>query len=929
MNYRHKKELEQRLRRIVLCSADVEPGMVTAYIKRVAESDFHGARKEVFDAYDSLAQHLAKEYVDFALEFLIEKPDEEQEYEPWGAPSSRLSDYHELGIGERYEFYPSSPVRGPFLRLLRENEDEGLRLIQTLANTAAQNWRAREQQERHGESGTTLTPLPVVINLTSGPREFWGDGEVYRWFRPNATGPNAVMSAVMALELWMEQEIEAGRDAVALFEKILYGSECVAILGVCMSVALANPHKCLRAVLPVASSPSVWMMDIRRYTGDLMGSFGGDPFGRHRHIYELQAKRDKLPQRRMEVRHLGTYYLFGKDKPLAEAFAQAVANFTENLPFVYEEERENPGAIAWLKKEMQFFQSFGNRDNYRFIETERGTEVSVEHPQHLIEQNREELTAMAERNLWIRLNTWAHQSIEAGKAANSMSVEEALVAAQQIQRPDDFLTLYLNHGGNVENWRLKAIAGVAAASLSADFERVQAQGQLDWCRRVLLAAAHMPEKGDILDSRKGGLFDDPKVYAGRGLGALVAHNSADLEVRETLLRLVTATHYNVITAVFSGLQNAWGVDEGLCSNALSLALSLCLRPRKIKVSFYSAERGETEAKWVDKLLKAHIKNLKNNLVPAIPRIRRSKRFSFLWELTVHIVENLPIAALLNTPDGHKKILQLIDDLVSWTVAKHKPEVESEDDPRKQRYQKHRRDVLHLWEWNKFLFSWLSRLSTLLSSEETREHILVPIKNSWPDAPRLTADLLEYYFFTNIAMSSTPTAKAQAEWREMCGWILDDLHGKRNDQYLDEDEAAAASLIIFVHHNMALFDKGWEHVTLFTDVIDKWIDAIEANADFYSHLLIMLSEAGNSFFPEPTLKWLNRFLGASWPTKELLEEHQNGVRTAELLERVWNDVEGQIRSDKAILQRFSWLVDQLVPLGIPLASLLQQKLEQRG
>jgi hypothetical protein len=67
--------------------------------------------------------------------------------------------------------------------------------------------------------------------------------------------------------------------------------------------------------------------------------------------------------------------------------------------------------------------------------------------------------------------------------------------------------------------------------------------------------------------------------------------------------------------------------------------------------------------------------------------------------------------------------------------------------------------------------------------------------------------------------------------------------------------------------MALFDKGWEYVTLFTNVIDKWVDVIEANANFYSHLLIMLSEAGKSFFPEPALKWLSRLLGASSHTKD--------------------------------------------------------------
>jgi hypothetical protein len=927
MRYRQIKELEQRLRGILLCSGDVEPEMVAAYIRSVSKSGSHGVMKEVFDAFDSLAQDLPSEYVDFALEFLIEKPEEEVESDPWEMSASRLDD-HELGIEGHYEFYPTSPLRGPFLRLLRENEDQGLRLIQTLANTAARNWRAREQKQRHGDSRSTLTPLPVTINLPSGPREFWGDDEVYRWFRPNATGPEAVMCAVMALELWMEQQIEQGRDPDTLFERILSGSECVAILGVCVSVALANPQACLRAVLPLAISPAIWRMDIRRYTGDLMGSFGGDPFGRNRHLFELQVKRDRLPQRRMEVRHLGTFYLFGGDESLGKAFAEGVTSFIDNLPFMYEEMRQDPKAIAWLKKDMQFFQSFGDRNNYHFLKTERGTEVSVRQPQALIDQNSEELSAMAERNLWMRLNSWAHQSIEAGVAANGLSIEEAISAAQKIQRTDDFHTPYLNDGGSVENWRLKAIAGVAAASLSVDFDRVIELGRLDWCRGVLLAAARMLEKGHLLDSRKGGLLDDPKVYAARGLGAFVTHTSADFEIREMLLRLVAETHYNVIAAVFAGLQNAWETDEVLCWNALSMGLSLCLRPRKIQVTFYSAERGAVEAKWVDRVLQTHIKNLKTNVVPPIPRIRASKVFHLLRDLAAQIIERLPIAILLNDTDGREKILQLVDDLVSWTIAKHKPEKDG-NESQNRHYNEHRRNVLHLWEWNKFLFSWLSRLSSQISSELGSKHIFEPIRAVWTDAPRLTVDLLQYYFFTNIAVRGGPSVNAQHEWLEMCYGVLDDLYAMRNDRHWDEDESEAASVIIFVRHNMALFDEGWEYVTLFTDVIDRWIDVVKRNASFYSHLLIMLSQARKSFFPEPALEWLNRFLAASPHVKELLREHQNGERTAELLELVWKQAEVQIRGDKPTLQGYSWLVDQLVPLGIPLASLLQQKLEQRG
>ena len=919
MDYRERNEFKRRLRKIVLHSADVAPDEVKAYIRGVAAGESHYVKREVFKEFAPLAAHLPKEYVDFCIDFLIAKPEDRAAFDSWHGPSSRVTDYHALGIEEHDEFYPPSPTRGPFLRLLRENEDEGLRLIQTITNRAAQNWRAREQHRRHDDPEVKLTPLPVVIKLPSGTREFWGDDEVYRWFRPSSSGPHAVMSALMALELWMEEQVEAGRDANAFFEKVLSGSECAAVLGVCVSIALGYVERCLRAVLPVVSSPRVWDMDIRRLTGDLGGSLGGDL------TYERQAKRDKLTQRRVDVRHLSPHYLFGADNSLRAEFEQAVAAFTENLPFPYEEARESPEAADWLNNQMRIYQSWGDRGNYHSIRTERGTELYFQQPQHLVEQNKEELSATAERNLWMRLNLWAHNIIKEGRADDQLTVEYAVGAAKQLLRPGDYNTPYVNHGGNIENWRLQAVTGVAAASLLADFDWVEKHGQLDWCRSALLAAARMPYGDYLMDSRDGvGLFD-PKVSAARGLGALVTHSVADEEVRAELLRLAGDTHRDVVGSVFKGLHDAWRVDNVLCWNVLSLAFSLCLQPRNVKPPFRSAKRGKAEARWADKLVEDHLRNLRNGYVPSVPNIQKAKGTRFLWKLGERVIGDLPLEHLCQEAATRTQLLQLADDLLSWTIVEHKPK--SSDLVGSQQ---RRERPLHLWEWNKALLTWSVRLAGLLTVEETRSHILDPVRNCWHEVPGLTADLMQQYIFTSVGNPAAPTRKAQSEWREMCGWVLDDLQQRAERRsYYESDEADAVSLIVFVRHNMALVDEGKSHINLFVDVIDRWVDLVGGSPNAYSYLLIMLSEAGRVFTPEPALAWLKRATDAAQEVRELFREHKNGARTAELLLRMWGGAEERIRRDAVTLQRFSGLVDELVPMGIPLASLLQRTLEQRS
>ena len=265
-------------------------------------------------------------------------------------------------------------------------------------------------------------------------------------------------------------------------------------------------------------------------------------------------------------------------------------------------------------------------------------------------------------------------------------------------------------------------------------------------------------------------------------------------------------------------------------------------------------------------------------------------------------------------------------IISWTIAEQKPEVEDSKHNRR----RGRERSLHLWNWNRFLFGWTTRLANLLTVEESQRHILDPVKDCWRDVPRLTAELMQNYIFINVGTADLPTTKAQLEWRQMCGWVLDDLQHRENLHYhYDSDEADAIALIVFVRHSMVLVEEDRAHINIFSDIIDRWVAVVGGNPDAYSFLLIMLSEAGRGFTPEPALAWLSRSVEAASDASTLFEEHQNGVRTAELLQRIWRGAEEQVRADGGMLRRFSTLLDYLVLLGIPLASMLQQKLEERS
>src|SRR5437762_7870336 len=140
-----------RLRELVLHSADVLPEAVSEYISHVARHGPNDAREEILRSFRPLADQLPRQLADFAIEVITEAH----------TPARRQSylDEDRLGLANLPGFFPASAIQGPFLYLLRADEDEGLRLVLTLADTAVANWRDRVQQPSGGGPG--MTPLPI------------------------------------------------------------------------------------------------------------------------------------------------------------------------------------------------------------------------------------------------------------------------------------------------------------------------------------------------------------------------------------------------------------------------------------------------------------------------------------------------------------------------------------------------------------------------------------------------------------------------------------------------------------------------------------------------------------------------------------------------------------------------------------------------
>ncbi len=109
------------------------------------------------------------------------------------------------------------------------------------------------------------------------------------------------------------------------------------------------------------------------------------------------------------MRSLATYYVLAADESLRATFERAVARFIEDLPFLYREEQEAPDAIASLREEMENFQVFGVRANYRQRTVDDHVEIWVEPPEPIKARNEAVLERNDERLGWLKIDMWARK----------------------------------------------------------------------------------------------------------------------------------------------------------------------------------------------------------------------------------------------------------------------------------------------------------------------------------------------------------------------------------------------------------------------------------------------------------------------------------------------------------------------------------------
>ncbi len=249
-----------------------------------------------------------------ALGVLIRERQERRRYDVFGHDPFE----HHLGLEEPrwgLDLYH----QGPFLMLLRSDFSEGLRLCTGVVDLATRNWRVqgrmrRRFREASGNAsrnmllGNSGSELELEFDL-DGARVFEGGPRVFGWSAGLGAAPHVATVALMALEQYLYERIDAKGNVGPALSTILSTVRSVAFVKVLVDVGKRQPLLFDGVLRPLLACVELYGLDMqvqREGRGHLMIGAVREPS----EVVALAKEFHNLPHRNRDLRLLARERLF-------------------------------------------------------------------------------------------------------------------------------------------------------------------------------------------------------------------------------------------------------------------------------------------------------------------------------------------------------------------------------------------------------------------------------------------------------------------------------------------------------------------------------------------------------------------------------------------------------------------------------------------
>jgi hypothetical protein len=928
------QSLRRDLRSGFIMFAHTTQNLAAEYLQAISDSEHNDDLvRSILKTRGTLAQAAPAQLALLTEQTLIENP---------RSRNRRVGgEFKEAFTYVDHEFLPASPAQGPFFDLLVNSPKDGIALIHRLVGHAI----------AHSARGREAGDDAISLEYEDGARVFpWT--RTYFWSR--SSNSYAITSALMALEAWAHRRIDAGEPFEAVLKDVLGPpGSCAAYLLVAVDLLISHWPVSAVSAAEFLGSPELLCLDHARRVRDQLEI--PDLFGLGALQPEPRGAVSTIELKNRMSRHftldglIGNYALFATPEQLTKLTTLLTQAADRLGPAGDQSNLGDP--------EFMVLHALNRADpaNWHEIEVERDDGSTVR-ARRYVSPIPEQAHLQALRNATAADSSdFAMQSaiIAAIDDPSRFTPEQLEAAVEWASHPSQEAVALPDGGSDDTSQRMRREAVLAAAMMTmreGDATLRSAHG--DWACEQLQDA--LKSDDDPVHQVRESLRFNPISIAYAGLIFALAHQNTADDVR-VLLEVAAGDHHAAAHGFGAAVRTLHAVDERLPRAFLRCAMLACIasvrrwdisdeekaalaeRRRAVAMAAVKMEMAWLEGAGIEPpwptFPKKHARSRRRLQLPAVhllpkqvpepEEVQRPEKVVYhqtaaIWLRQVQELDNACMCPWLRN---------VVTTYMSWTIEANGGGLSSGEEAD---------DIPS--QWNGVFFALVARCTVDLTPSQVADLATTPIA-SLPDQNffDVLADFLRsfdqvYFNGETVDTSVAVTIRTTFADRMMAsrGWAR--LSGTK-DTSIEVHIAPAIAALFFNDHHFAgrtksyLYEKGIERISPFLPVLGRLLQS--GPSPFVALVLLNLLEVAPRVEHLGLLVQAGKTWFAAYPDfRSFWIDHGVGKRWCEIVERI-HTLESMVTGpDAAIHKDLEGIVGELVGLGVPEATQLEELLNSR-
>jgi hypothetical protein len=455
--------------------------------------------------------------------------------------------------------------------------------------------------------------------------------------------------------------------------------------------------------------------------------------------------------------------------------------------------------------------------------------------------------------------------------------------------------------------KANAIAAVTTAFVLRQWEWIDQNNFVDWCREQLLIAAKRPEPPAEFHDGGTRYLWGYRRSAARALPVLFSRNPEDREIRKAIIRLAGHRNEEVRAYLFNSLKVLWNVSPETIWSCINAVIK-------------DARRIAVESKF--RYSKRRLSKAINILLCRL-RTNTSIRNLTVEDISSHHLQSvlyaLPLDNQISSVATLPKVISFIDDLLQFTINAYL-HFQKED----RHY--HYNEWSH-YDWNRLFFRIVANALLRLPKDVAEARLLNPILDNWEKAPALMEEFLRQFILVGAQPELEP--RLVELWLHVGDKVLYSSHCKSLGYYIPNEMRHILGLLIFSDPTGIIKFNAEEWVPLkeMKNFISHWCQTVGHHQDCFPSLVRLLRTVGFNLMPDFGIRWIHECLNKVDNQKDFFKRSRTANSLAELLHDSWANQRESIEKNAANYKLFALIVDQVAAQGESIAVQLQTKIQK--